>query len=138
MTPDRPLIVAEHLVAGYLPGVNVLEDCTVVLGQGEIVGIIGPNGAGKSTLVKAMFGLVDVRAGEVRLRGEDITNARPHTLVALGVGYVPQTQNVFPRLTVRENLEMGLYQRPGAWGERFEVVSSLFPLLRERLKQRAR
>ena len=137
MTPDQPLIAAEHLVAGYLPGVNILEDCTVVLGQGDIVGIIGPNGAGKSTLLKAMFGLVNVRAGEVRLRGEKITNVRPHTLVSLGVGYVPQTQNVFPRLTVRENLEMGLYLRPSAWGERFEIVGSLFPLLRERLKQRA-
>ena len=80
--------------------------------DGELVGIIGPNGAGKSTFLKAVFGLIPVRSGTVTLNGDDITGLKAHTLVARGVGYVPQNNNVFPRLTVEENLQMGLYQRP--------------------------
>jgi branched-chain amino acid transport system ATP-binding protein len=84
-----PLLVAENVVAGYLPGINILGGCDLTLAEGEIVGIIGPNGAGKSTLVKALFGLVDIREGQVRLRDEPITNAKAHDLVSKGVGYVP-------------------------------------------------
>lgn len=137
MNDHEPLVLARDLVAGYLPGVPILDGCTVELHEGEVVGVIGPNGAGKSTLLKALFGLVEVWGGTVTLRGEDITNQRPHRLVSRGVGYVPQTDNVFPRLTVRENLEMGLYLRPGAWKERFSFVRDLFPLLGERAGQRA-
>jgi branched-chain amino acid transport system ATP-binding protein len=136
--PDRaPLLVAEDIVAGYLPGVDILRGVDLTLGPGELVGIIGPNGAGKSTLVKALFGLIKVRKGTVVLRGERITNLPAHDLVALGVGYVPQLANVFQTLTVEENLRMGLYLRPKAWEERFGAVSGLFPLLAERRTQRA-
>lgn len=136
-TWDGPLLVAHELVAGYVPGVDILNGCELELVAGELVGIIGPNGAGKSTLLKAMFGLVPVRSGSIELRGEDITAAKAHRLVALGVGYVPQNNNVFPSLTVQENLEMGVYQRPRDFQDRFEEVCELFPLLGDRRKQRA-
>ena len=131
------LLVADDLYAGYVPGVDILNGCSLTLDEGELIGIIGPNGAGKSTLLKAMFGLVPVRTGTVKLRGEDITEEKAHALVALGVGYVPQNNNVFPSLTVQENLEMGVFQRPRDFGPRFEEVCELFPLLAERRKQRA-
>jgi branched-chain amino acid transport system ATP-binding protein len=134
---DGPVLVAEGIVAGYLPGVDILNGCNLELADGELVGIVGPNGAGKSTLIKTIFGLVPVRSGQVRLRGEDITDAAAHVLVAKGIGYVPQTENIFPRLTVAENLEMGLFLAPKRWQERFEAVSDLFPLLADRRKQRA-
>ncbi len=134
---DTAVLVADSVVAGYVPGVNVLNGCDLELVEGEVVGIIGPNGAGKSTLVKAMFGLLPVTEGQVRLRGEDITNRAAHELVSRGVGYVPQVANVFPRLSVEENLEMGLYLRPDRWAERFAFVTELFPLLGDRRKQRA-
>src|SRR5690606_33655343 len=105
--------------------------------EGELVGIIGPNGAGKSTLLKAIFGLVRIRSGSVTLRGEEITNHQAHQLVPRGVGFVPQTNNVFPSLTVQENLEMGVFLRPGKFKRRFEFVADLFPVLAERRAQRA-
>ncbi|GAA1462463.1 ABC transporter ATP-binding protein [Williamsia maris] len=131
------LIRADDITAGYLPGINILEDCNFYLNDGEIVGIIGPNGAGKSTLLKALFGLIPIRKGAVTLRDEAITSAKAHRLVQLGVGYVPQTQNVFPSLTIEENLEMGMYLRPKKFNERFAVVADLFPLLAERRKMKA-
>lgn len=133
----RPLLEVRSLVAGYLPGVPILNDCSLSLREGEIAGIVGPNGAGKSTVLKAVFGLVETWRGEVVFRGRAITGEKPHTHVAAGIGYVPQTDNVFPRLSVRENLEMGLYLNPRAWRERFEAVAALFPLLAERSGQRA-
>ncbi|MQA13124.1 MAG: ATP-binding cassette domain-containing protein [Pseudonocardiaceae bacterium] len=137
MTSPQPLLVAEGIVAGYLPEVNILDGCDLRLEEGEIVGVIGPNGAGKSTLVKAMFGLLPVREGTVRLSGEDITDRPAHELVVRGVGYVPQSRNVFPTLTVEENLEMGLYQRPKRLAERLRAIGELFPMLAQRRKQRA-
>jgi branched-chain amino acid transport system ATP-binding protein len=136
-TGPEPLLVADALVAGYLPGVNVLNGCDLHLADGELVGVIGPNGAGKSTLVKAMFGLVPTREGSVRLRGENVTNAAAHTLVAKGIGYVPQRDNVFPTLTVEENLQMGTFLHPKEFDRRFERVAELFGRLAERRKQRA-
>lgn len=133
---EGAILRADELVAGYLPGVDILNGTDLYVHEGELVGIIGPNGAGKSTLVKAMFGLLRVRSGQVSLRGDDITNAAPHTLVARGIGYVPQINNVFPSLTIEENLEMGLYLRPNKFAERFDWVSGLFPALVERRKQR--
>src|ERR1044072_6904097 len=98
---DAPLLLkADNLIAGYVPEVNILNGCSLELFDGELVGIIGPNGAGKSTLLKSMFGLIPIREGSVTLRGEDITSLEAHDLVQKGVGYVPQTNNVFPRLTV--------------------------------------
>jgi branched-chain amino acid transport system ATP-binding protein len=134
---SEPLLIAEDVTAGYLPGIDILTGCELVLHEGELVGIIGPNGAGKSTLLKAMFGLVDIRSGGVRLRGEDITNLPANKLVAQGVGYVPQTKNVFPSLTIEENLEMGLFLRPNDFKDRFSYVCDIFPLLGDRRRQRA-
>ena len=137
MSESGPLIQVDDVVAGYLPGVDILNGCSLELHTGEVIGIIGPNGAGKSTLLKAMFGLVDIRSGTVRLGNEDITGLRPHELVSRGIGFVPQTENVFPRLTIQENLEMGAFQKPAIFEPRFEVVAELFPLLAERRDQRA-
>jgi branched-chain amino acid transport system ATP-binding protein len=134
---SEPLIVVDDLVAGYLPGVDILQGCSFVLGEGELVGIIGPNGAGKSTLVKVLFGLVPVRSGRILFRGEDITGLKAHSLVQRGIGYVPQNRNVFTSLTVLENLEMGLYLRPKTIRTRTEHVVEIFPRLGERLSQRA-
>jgi branched-chain amino acid transport system ATP-binding protein len=132
-----PLLAAQGIVAGYLPGVDILHGCTLTLANGELVGVIGPNGAGKSTLLKAMFGLLQVRSGTVYLQGRTITSLPAHALVSLGVGYVPQTRNVFGALTVEENLEMGTYLRPRRYAERFADVAGLFPLLARRRKQKA-
>jgi ABC-type branched-subunit amino acid transport system ATPase component len=134
---EDALLRVDEVVAGYVPEVNILTGCDLYCREGEIVGIIGPNGAGKSTLVKAIFGLLDVRSGSVTLRGEEITGSRADELVRQGVGYVPQTNNVFPSLTIEENLEMGLYHAPKRFNERFGVVASLFPALADRRKQRA-
>jgi len=131
------LLIADGVVAGYLPGVDILRGVDLTLADGELVGIIGPNGAGKSTLIKAIFGLVPVREGLVTLRGDDISNLPAHELVALGVGYVPQRANVFPSLTVEDNLRMGLYLNPKAWSKRFGAVVEIFPLLADRSEQRA-
>ena len=137
-TADGQLLLdAREVVAGYVPEVNILNGTNLELHEGELVGIIGPNGAGKSTLVKALFGLIPVRSGTVTYRGKDITGLKAHQLVSQGIGYVPQNDNVFPRLTVAENLEMGLYLRPKQFDERFEVVSAMFPRLGERRHQRA-
>ena len=136
-TTGTPLVEAAGIIAGYLPGVNILNGCDLYANEGELVGIIGPNGAGKSTLLKSLFGLVKVRDGIVRLKGEDVTNQRADQLVRAGIGFVPQTNNVFPSLTIEENLQMGAYQRPESFGERFDFVTNLFPTLGSRRKQRA-
>ena len=138
--PERrgdAVIEATDVVAGYLPGVNILNGCSLVAYPGEMVGIIGPNGAGKSTLLKAIVGLVKVHTGTVTLEGKDITNFRTNRLVEMGVGFVPQTDNVFPSLTVEENLRMGLFLRPKKIQERLAAMWDLFPVLHQRQNQRA-
>jgi ABC-type branched-subunit amino acid transport system ATPase component len=132
-----PVIETQDLVAGYLPGVNILNGANFFAAQGELVGIIGPNGAGKSTLLKAIFGLVKVREGDIKLNGESIANLKANQLVAKGVGFVPQNNNVFPSLTIEENLQMGIFQKPKEYNERIEFVTSIFAELGKRLKQRA-
>ncbi|MGI5193694.1 ABC transporter ATP-binding protein [Streptomyces sp. CA-288835] len=134
---QAPVLAADDIVAGYVPGVDVLRGCSIEVRPGEVVGVIGPNGAGKSTLVKAVFGLLRARGGTVRLRGEDVTNRPAHELVRWGVGYVPQLQNVFPTLTVEENLRMGVYLRPRNYARRTAEVEELFPVLADRRKQKA-
>jgi ABC-type branched-subunit amino acid transport system ATPase component len=134
---EGAVLRADNLIAGYLPGVNILNGADLYCQPGELVGIIGPNGAGKSTLLKALFGLVKIHEGTVSLKGGDITNQRADQLVTKGIGFVPQTENVFPSLTIEENLEMGCYQEPKKFQERFEFVTDLFPRLGERRKQRA-
>jgi branched-chain amino acid transport system ATP-binding protein len=137
MTDQTPVVYAEHLDAGYLPGINILNDCSLVANKGELIGIIGPNGAGKSTLLKAIFGQVNVRAGKIWLNGEDITGLKANKLVSKGVAFVPQTNNVFPSLTIEENLQMGVFQTPKRFNERFEFVNGLFPELGKRRSQKA-
>jgi len=133
-----PLVVkVDNLTAGYLPGVNILNECSLTASKGELIGIIGPNGAGKSTLLKAIFGQVKIRGGSISLNGEDITGLAADKLVGKGVGFVPQTNNVFPSLSIEENLQMGLYQNPKIYEERLEFVTSIFAELGKRLKQRA-
>ena len=133
----RLVLDLKDLTAGYLPGVNILNHCSVSVREGELIGIIGPNGAGKSTLLKAIFGQVKVRGGEILLNGEDITGLKANKLVARGVGYVPQNNNIFPTLSIQENLEMGIFQKPKAFAERLDFVVSIFGELGSRLKQRA-
>jgi branched-chain amino acid transport system ATP-binding protein len=132
-----PVVDAQNLTAGYLPGINILNDCSLTAYPGELIGIIGPNGAGKSTLLKSLFGLVPVRDGRVLLKGEDITNFKANKLVQAGVGFVPQTENVFPSLSIEENLQMGLFLRPKRLAERLEAMYDLFPVLGKRRTQRA-
>ena len=131
------VLLADELTAGYFPGVDILNGCSLTAKDGELVGIIGPNGAGKSTLLKAMFGLVHVNTGRVTLRGRDITNLRADVLVKEGVGFVPQNNNVFPSLTIEENFQVGCYQNPKLFNQQFERVVSIFPTMADRRKQRA-
>jgi branched-chain amino acid transport system ATP-binding protein len=131
------VLEVKNLVAGYLPGVNILNGINFYADKGELIGIIGPNGAGKSTLLKAIFGLVKVREGAITLNGESIVGLKANQLVGKGVGFIPQTNNVFPSLTIEENLQMGLFQQPSKYSERLDFVVSIFPELAKRLKQRA-
>jgi branched-chain amino acid transport system ATP-binding protein len=137
MAKETPVVHVDNVTAGYLPGINILNECSLTANQGELIGIIGPNGAGKSTLLKAIFGLVNVRDGTVTLNGENITNLKANKLVAKGVAFVPQSENVFPSLTIEENLQMGVFQTPKRFSERFEFVTGIFPDLGKRRHQRA-
>ena len=134
----KRILDVENLVAGYVPEVNILNGCNVHVDEGDFVGIIGPNGAGKSTLLKALLGMCTVRDGTVHLNGENVTGLKAHELITKGVGYVPQTNNVFPSLTVKENLEMGCFLRPEMFEQRLDAVMDMFPKLRERAGQKAR
>lgn len=131
------VVEVKNLVAGYLPGVNILNGLNFYADKGELIGIIGPNGAGKSTLLKAIFGLVKVREGSITLNSESIVGLKPNKLVTKGVGFIPQNNNVFPSLTIEENLQMGMYQNPAGYDQRLQFVVSIFPELSKRLKQRA-
>jgi ABC-type branched-subunit amino acid transport system ATPase component len=128
----------EGLTAGYTPEVDILNDVEIDVHEHEIVTIVGPNGAGKSTLMKSIFGLVPPREGSIRLRGKEITRLMPHEVTRSGVSYVPQLDNVFPSLTVRENLELGaLAGGEGSVDDRMERIFGLFPRLEERRTQAA-
>ena len=137
MANQTPVVHAKDLHAGYLPGINILNGCSLTAYEGDLIGLIGPNGAGKSTLLKAIFGQVNVREGQVLLNGEDITNFKANKLVSKGVAFVPQTNNVFPSLTIEENLQMGVFQSPKRFQERFDFVTNIFPDLGKRRSQRA-
>ena len=134
---SETVIEVKDLVAGYLPGVNILNGTNFHADKGELIGIIGPNGAGKSTLLKAIFGLVKVREGSITLNGESIVGLKSNQLVTKGVGFIPQNNNVFPSLTIEENLQMGAFQDPEKYSERLDFVISIFEELGKRLKQRA-
>jgi ABC-type branched-subunit amino acid transport system ATPase component len=127
----RPILIAEDVISGY-GEVDILHGVSVVLHEAEMVAIIGPNGAGKSTLLKAIFGLLRVSSGRVTMNGEDITNKQPDQLVKKGLSYVPQVNNVFPSMTVMENLEMGAFVRTDDLKRQAERVFTLCPDLFER------
>jgi ABC-type branched-subunit amino acid transport system ATPase component len=131
---DGAVLSTEDLVAGYVPEVDILNGVSIVVNPGEIVTVIGPNGAGKSTLIKTIFGLLKPRRGRVCFEGEDIGGAKPHTITRKGLSYVPQLENVFPSLTVEENLEMGSTERSKT-SERIDQMYELFPRLSERRTQ---
>jgi branched-chain amino acid transport system ATP-binding protein len=135
---ESPEVVlgAEGVTAGY-GGPPVIEDISLAVHAGRITAIVGPNGAGKSTLLKALIGVLRVSRGEVYVRGQKTTNVPPEKLVKRGVGYVPQVSNVFPDLTVRENLEMGAYTRRRGVDARIDEVCELFPDLGRALRRRA-
>ena len=134
---SQSVLNVHELVAGYIPEVNILNGCNVTVSAGEFVGIIGPNGAGKSTVLKAILGECSVRSGSVMLGDTNITGHRSHELVERGVGYVPQNRNVFPSLTVTENLDMGCFLKPENFKSRFEYVTNLFPRLLDRAAVKA-
>ncbi|MEX0448728.1 ABC transporter ATP-binding protein [Spiribacter sp. 221] len=130
------LLQANGLYAGY-GGVDILRGTHLRVEADEIVVIVGPNGAGKSTAMKAVFGLVPIREGRVEYMGEDITNRPPERMVTRGIAYVPQESNVFPSLTVLENLELGAYALSGDHRPRMEKIFEIFPRLKERRNQQA-
>ena len=127
---------AQGIVSGY-DEVEILHGVSVSVHKGEMVAVIGPNGAGKSTLLRAIFGLLQVRSGAVFLQGEEVTNLQPDQLVGKGLGYVPQVENVFPTLTINENLEMGGFVRRDGVGQRLGQVYDLFPDLADRRQEKA-
>jgi neutral amino acid transport system ATP-binding protein len=131
---NSAVLATEDLVAGYVPEVDILNGVSIVVRDGEIVTVIGPNGAGKSTLVKAIFGLLRPRGGQIVFRGEDISGRHPHDITHLGLSYVPQLDNVFPSLSVADNLEMGSLDRSTS-AEQIARMYELFPRLGERRSQ---
>ncbi|HEV7369150.1 ABC transporter ATP-binding protein [Arenibaculum sp.] len=130
------LLAAEGMVGGY-GGMDILKGVDLAVEPGEIVVVVGPNGAGKSTAMKAVFGLVRLRAGKVRFEGQDVTNRAPDRLVGLGMAFVPQERNVFANLSVHENLEMGAFARRGPLGPALDRVYAIFPPLAEKRRQPA-
>ncbi len=130
------LLVGENLTGGY-GGVDILNDCTIAAEAGQISVIVGPNGAGKSTAMKAIFGMIDLKRGTVRMDGEDITRLSPQNRVTRGMAFVPQTANVFTTMTVEENLEMGAFVRRDDIRGTLEEVYGLFPVLKEKRRQAA-
>jgi ABC-type branched-subunit amino acid transport system ATPase component len=136
MIAAAPVLEVEDLVVGYDAEVDILNGVSIMVEAKEIVTVVGPNGAGKSTLMKAIFGLLEPKGGRVLIAGASIAGLRPSEVARLGVGYVPQTRNVFPSLTVAENLEMGLSASPGKpLSHRLEAMYGLFPRLAERRRQ---
>lgn len=134
---DNAMLESRDLVAGYGKS-QVLHRVSMEVRAGEIVTMVGANGAGKSTVLRSIFGLTDIRSGVVRFKGQDITGARPHHIVAMGLAFVPQERSIFPSLTVYENLEMGGYTMSGDKVlENIEKVFQHFPRLKERYQQKA-
>jgi ABC-type branched-subunit amino acid transport system ATPase component len=131
------ILKADNITAGYTSEVNILKDVDLRLKQGQIVTIIGPNGAGKSTLLKTIFGILKPSNGKVSLKDEDITGLKPDKVAQKGISYVPQVDNVFPSLTIQENLEMGAFIRDDDYSPRLNEIYELFPVLGERKKQKA-
>ena len=133
---SEPFLIGDAMTGGY-GAVDILHGCTIAVEKGEIAVIVGPNGAGKSTAMKAVFGMLRLRGGHVRLDGEDITALTPQARVAKGMAFVPQTHNIFTSMTVEENLEMGAFLRRDDIKATMEQVYELFPILRQKRYQAA-
>jgi branched-chain amino acid transport system ATP-binding protein len=135
---ETPFLIGESMTGGYGP-VDILHNCTIAVNKGEIAVIVGPNGAGKSTAMKATFGMLNLRGGRVVLAGEDITKLSPQARVRKGMGFVPQTNNIFTGMTVEENLEMGAFIREDGDGikETMDQIYGLFPILHQKRHQAA-
>lgn len=131
------ILEAKNITAGYTAEVNILIDVNIRLEAGQIISVIGPNGAGKSTLLKSIFGILKPVNGKIRLKNEDITGMKPNNVAKKGISYVPQVDNVFPSLTIQENLEMGAFIRDDDYSQRLNEIYELFPVLGERRKQKA-
>ena len=134
---NRAILECNGIAAGYVKGLNILQGVDLVVSEGEIISIIGPNGAGKSTLLKAIMGLLNISAGRFFIEGIEKTNLPTHKIVNEGVGYVPQVENVFPSLTIEENLEMGSWSLGKKGKQSIEKLFQDFPLLNERRKEKA-
>lgn len=132
----EPFLIGESMTGGY-GAVDILHDCTIAVDKGQIAVIVGPNGAGKSTAMKAVFGMLNLRGGRVVLDGEDITKLTPQARVRKGMGFVPQTSNIFTSMTVEENLEMGAFIREDDIKHTMAQVYDLFPILKKKRFQAA-
>ena len=131
-------LIGENMTGGYgKDGPDILHDCTIAAEKGEIAVIVGPNGAGKSTAMKALFGMLNLRGGSVILDGEDISKLSPQDRVVKGMGFVPQTSNIFTSMTVEENLEMGAFIRTDDFSDTMTQIYDLFPILKEKRNQAA-
>jgi branched-chain amino acid transport system ATP-binding protein len=132
----EPYLIGEAMTGGY-GAADILHGCTIAVEKGQIAVIVGPNGAGKSTAMKAVFGMLKLRQGHVKLDGEDITALTPQARVAKGMGFVPQTHNIFTSMTVEENLEMGAFIRRDDFADTMAQVYDLFPILKQKRLQPA-
>jgi len=130
------ILKTEGITAGYTK-VDILHKVNIRVKSGEIISVIGPNGAGKSTLLKTIFGILNPREGNVTLKNEDITGLKPDRIARKGISYVPQVDNIFPSMTIQENLEMGAFIRNDDYSQRLDEIYDLFPILKERRKQKA-
>jgi branched-chain amino acid transport system ATP-binding protein len=136
--PGGPFLIGDAMTGGYSKaGPDILQGCTIAVDKGEIAVIVGPNGAGKSTAMRALFGMLYLNGGSVRLDGEDITDLTPQARVVKGMGFVPQSHNIFTSMTVEENLEMGAFIRRDDISGTMAQVYDLFPILKEKRKQPA-
>ncbi|WP_024546813.1 ABC transporter ATP-binding protein [Picosynechococcus sp. NKBG15041c] len=137
MATAENLLVVEDVYAGYIKDLNILQGVNFRIAPGELVVVIGPNGAGKSTLAKTIFGLLTPNKGNITFKGEAIAGLKPNQIVQRGMCYVPQIQNVFTNLSIEENLEMGAFVRTGSLEQIKEQIYTMFPILKQRRKQRA-
>ena len=134
---NKTVIECNGIAAGYVKGLNILQGVDLLVNEKEIVSIIGPNGAGKSTLLKAIMGIINISGGRFYINGNEKTNTPTHEIVREGVGYVPQVENVFPSLTIEENLEIGSWTLNSNIKETISKIFDDFPMLKERRKDKA-
>ena len=134
---NKTVIECNGIAAGYVKGLNILQGVDLIVNEKEIVSIIGPNGAGKSTLLKAIMGIINISGGRFFINGVEKTNTPTHQIVSEGVGYVPQVENVFPSLTIEENLEIGSWSVKDNMKQSISKIFGDFPMLKERQKDKA-